>query len=122
MDSALVAQYEPTVLDLQQQVDDEYLPIYGTDKAKAKSLGAHWGATTSLTGIWIGINDVGNSYSERNGTLNAAIFDVYSHLVEEVRFLPSTFPLLSQPQTHEHRFLSSTKSSCFAQFFDPQTL
>ena len=90
VDSSLVAQYLPTVLDLKQQVEDEFLPIYG-NKANAQSLGADWNEGNSLFAIFIGINDVGNSYTEKNQSLNGDIFQVYHTLVEEVYIHVSSF-------------------------------
>jgi len=79
VDSALVAQYLPTVLDLKQQIEEEFLPVYGN-----KTL-VPWTAATSLFAVWIGINDVGNSYQNANATsLRPHIFDVYSTVVDEL--------------------------------------
>jgi len=79
VDSALVAQYLPTVLDLKQQIENEFLPIYGN-----KTL-VPWKAATSLFAIWIGINDVGNSYQNANATsLRGPIFEVYNTVVDEL--------------------------------------
>ncbi|KAI9735806.1 MAG: hypothetical protein M1834_001271 [Cirrosporium novae-zelandiae] len=78
VDSSLVAQYLPTVLDLEQQVDDEFLVYY------TNSTSVNWTASNSLFSIFIGINDVGNSYSSQNSTLNGLIFEAYSHLVDEL--------------------------------------
>ncbi|KAL9623896.1 MAG: hypothetical protein Q9160_001888 [Pyrenula sp. 1 TL-2023] len=77
VDSALVAQYLPTVLDLSQQINDEFLPTYTPQNSTAQ-----WSSSTSLFGIFIGINDVGNSYYAQNTTLNDAIFAEYSSLVD----------------------------------------
>lgn len=48
VDSALVAQIFPTVLDLQQQTEDEFLPIYASKKTVA------WNSYNTLFGIWTG--------------------------------------------------------------------
>jgi len=78
VDSSLVAQYEPTVLDFVQQVNDEFIPTYVEKKTAA------WTSANSLFAAFFGINDVGNSYSQQNATLNADIFKVYSSLVEKL--------------------------------------
>ena len=79
VDSSLVAQYEPTVLDFVQQVNDEFIPVYaGVDN------GVGWTSANSLFAAFFGINDVGNSYSEQNATLNDDIFVVYARLVDQV--------------------------------------
>jgi len=78
VDSDLVAEYLPTVLDFRQQVNTEYIPYYSTKKA------ATWTSADSLFAMFFGINDVGNSYSKQNATLNGLIFNVYSGLVDEL--------------------------------------
>lgn len=79
VDSALVAPYEPTVLSVKNQVQDEYLPTYGSAPASAP-----WKASDSLFAFFIGINDVGNSWWLNNSTLYDDIFAVYSGLLEQV--------------------------------------
>ena len=98
VDSSLVAQDASTVLDLKQQIEDEYLPLYG-NQSSAEELGADWNASNSLFGIFIGINDVGNSYTEQNTSLNGDIFQVYSTLVQEVCSLLGfhTIPAVPSP-------------------------
>ena len=78
VDSDLVAPYLPTVLSVQQQIHDEYEPVY------ANKTIIPWASDNSLFAIFIGINDVGNSYSSQNASLNGIIFDVYSGLVDEL--------------------------------------
>jgi phospholipase/lecithinase/hemolysin len=80
VDSALVKPYLSTVLSLKQQIQDQFIPTYG-DKTKA----AEWTGGDSLFAFWIGINDVGNSYTQSNETsLQDAIFDEYAGLLEQV--------------------------------------
>jgi phospholipase/lecithinase/hemolysin len=84
VNSTLVAPYEPTVISLQQQVQDEFIPAYTGASPAAPSAPA-WTGANSLFAFWIGINDVGNSYYYGTGTtgpLNAKIFAVYSGLVD----------------------------------------
>ncbi|KAF9818645.1 hypothetical protein IEO21_02625 [Rhodonia placenta] len=66
IDAALVAPYLPTVLSIVDQVSQfqEYLA--------SKPAGAEWDSSNSLFAIWIGINDVGNSYGWTNVTSQAA--------------------------------------------------
>ncbi|KAI9750501.1 MAG: hypothetical protein M4579_006451 [Chaenotheca gracillima] len=80
VDSDLVAQYLPTVLDLRQQVNEEFLPYYA---AKDKTVDIPWKSDNSLFSFFFGINDVGNSYSTGiNKTLNDAIFAEYAKQVD----------------------------------------
>jgi len=78
VDSTLVAQYLPTVLDFVQQVNTEFFPYYVEEN------NANWNAGDSLFASFFGINDVGNSYGSKNATLNAAIFEVYTGLLDEL--------------------------------------
>ncbi|TFY83227.1 hypothetical protein EWM64_g783 [Hericium alpestre] len=58
IDASLVAPYEPTVLSLTDQVN-EFLaqPDVGTGTKI-------WNTSNTLFSVWIGINDIGNSYYE----------------------------------------------------------
>lgn len=76
VDSALVAPYLPTVLSVAQQVEDEFFPVYGSSS---------WKADDTIFGVFIGINDVGNSYGRGAAAtkiLNKEIFAVYEGLME----------------------------------------
>ncbi|KAB2572160.1 Lipase GDSL [Lasiodiplodia theobromae] len=79
VDSDLVAPYADTVISLKQQIQDEYLPKYGADGASKV-----WQSDNTLFSVWIGINDVGNSYWSQNSTLIDAIFTEYSGLVDQL--------------------------------------
>lgn len=80
VDSALVAPFEPTVLSLKNQVQDQFVPIYGSHPATAP-----WKDSDSLFAFWIGINDVGNSWWLSNATeLYDQIFTVYDGLLESI--------------------------------------
>ncbi|KAL0261895.1 hypothetical protein SLS55_003328 [Diplodia seriata] len=79
VDSALVAPYADTVLSLKQQVEDEYLPKYGADGTSKV-----WESDNTLFSIWIGVNDVGNSYWSTNTTFMDSIFTEYSGLVDQL--------------------------------------
>jgi len=80
VDSSLVTPFEPTVLSVAEQVLDEFFPSYASSPAIAP-----WTSADTLFSVFIGINDVGNSYFEglpTTTTLNNEIFDVYSGLVQ----------------------------------------
>ncbi|KAL9085800.1 MAG: hypothetical protein Q9165_007432 [Trypethelium subeluteriae] len=76
VDSNLVAPFLPFIPSMKQQIEDRYLPIYGSS--------TKWNASSTLFAIWIGINDVGNSFANKNPTLNPEIFKVYSNLVDQL--------------------------------------
>ncbi len=80
VDSALVAPYLPTVLSVAQQIENEFFPTYGSSPAIAP-----WKGSDTLFGVFIGINDVGNSYGRgaaATKVLNNEIFAVYEGLIE----------------------------------------
>lgn len=79
VDSALVTPYAPTVISMKDQVEKQFVPIYG-----GKPDAAPWSGESSLFAFWIGINDVGNSWWLNNGTLYDAIFTTYASLLEQV--------------------------------------
>jgi len=62
IDAALVTPFEPTVLSIVDQVTQF------NDILAAKPVGAEWSSNNSLFAIWIGINDVGNSFDWTNVT------------------------------------------------------
>ena len=79
VDSALVEPWQPTVLSLVDQVTDLFLPNYGS--------ASFWKPRSTIFGIWIGINDVGNSFwsgAEATEELYAQIFEVYAGLVDDL--------------------------------------
>lgn len=81
VDSALVKPYMPTVLSIKNQVQDEYIPTYGTRSNSS----APWTAADSLHAFFIGINDIGNSWWLDNATmLYDQIFSVYGGLLDQV--------------------------------------
>jgi len=80
IDSSLVAPYLPTVSSVSNQIENEWFPAYAQKPASAP-----WFSNNTLFAIFDGINDVGNSFRESDATsLNAAIFDIYYGLVEEL--------------------------------------
>ncbi|KAF7346805.1 Carbohydrate esterase family 16 protein [Mycena sanguinolenta] len=84
IDANLVVPYLPTVLSLTDQVN-EFLE--GVAKKPAT---APWTSTNALFTIWIGINDIGNSYYESgdrdafSDTLLAAYFALVQKLIKLV--------------------------------------
>ncbi|KAI0839695.1 carbohydrate esterase family 16 protein [Hypoxylon sp. FL0890] len=86
VDSALIRPYLPTVLSVKQQVQDEFIPGYTGDSPIAPSA-PKWTGADSVFAIWIGINDVGNSYDSgagSSGLLYTKVFEVYSGLVDQL--------------------------------------
>jgi phospholipase/lecithinase/hemolysin len=79
VDSALVTPYAPTVISVKDQVQTQYLPIYGSHPQTAP-----WTAESSLFAFFIGINDVGNSWWLNNATLYDAIFSTYAGLLDQI--------------------------------------
>lgn len=76
VDSALVTPYAPTVISMKDQVQTQYLPIYGNSSV--------WNTESSLFAFFIGINDVGNSWWLNNATLYDTIFSEYARLLEQI--------------------------------------
>ncbi|KAI4716052.1 hypothetical protein E4T48_07732 [Aureobasidium sp. EXF-10727] len=79
VDSTLVAPYLPTVLSVKQQVQDEFLPLYASHFSPVP-----WTSDDTLFTIFIGINDIGNSYAAQNASLHPTIFAELSGLVESL--------------------------------------
>jgi hypothetical protein len=81
VDAAFVKPYQPTVLSLKNQIQDEYIPAYGTPA----NTSAPWKASDSLHAFFIGINDVGGSWwLEDVATLYDQIFTLYGSLLDQV--------------------------------------
>jgi len=81
IDSALVTPWQPQVLSLKDQVQSLF-PIARTRAA--------WTSSNSLFLVWIGVNDVGNTYQSHpddTDGFQTTLMDAYFGLVEEVRFL-----------------------------------
>jgi phospholipase/lecithinase/hemolysin len=86
VDSDLVPPYTPSVLSLKYQVQNEFIPAY-TGNSPAAPSAPKWTGADSIFAIWIGINDVGNSYWFEDARLNALyedIFEVYAGLLDEL--------------------------------------
>lgn len=88
VDGDLVAPYQPTVLSVKQQVLDEFVTGYtsnGPRKKPQAPAAPQWRGDDSIFAVWIGINDVGNSFSagaNKTAVLNKRIFQIYSDLVD----------------------------------------
>lgn len=80
VDSALVTPYAPTVISMKEQIQNQYLPTYGSAPASAP-----FSSSDSLFAFFIGINDVGNSWWLSNATtLYDQIFAEYGGLLDQV--------------------------------------
>lgn len=77
--SSLVAPWKPEVLSLADQVADLFIPHYAYNN--------QWTSSDSVFGIFMGINDVGNSYyygPDATAILNKKIFDIYDGVVKQL--------------------------------------
>ncbi|GAP91275.2 putative carbohydrate esterase family 16 protein [Rosellinia necatrix] len=80
--ASLVTPYDPSVKSLKDQVQNEFIPGYTGSSPKAA-----WNGDNSIFAIWIGINDIGNSWyngADATTVLNGKIFAVISSLVEQI--------------------------------------
>jgi hypothetical protein len=69
------------VLSLKNQIQDQYIPAYGTPS----NASTPWTASDSLHAFFIGINDIGNSWWLENATtLYDQIFSVYGGLLDQI--------------------------------------
>ncbi|EIW54084.1 uncharacterized protein TRAVEDRAFT_39742 [Trametes versicolor FP-101664 SS1] len=80
INASLVQPYEPTVLSLIDQVN-QFL-----GGAAKKPANAPWTSANSLFSVWIGINDIGNSYylSGDRDAFSDSLLDSYFGQVEEL--------------------------------------
>ncbi|KAJ3769796.1 hypothetical protein FB446DRAFT_705934 [Lentinula raphanica] len=92
IDSGLVAPFEPTVLSVTDQVN-EFL-----DTAASKPASTPWTSESSLFSIWIGINDLGNSYylSDNRTSFDTTLLNAEFALVQKL-YLKSSFSYSSEP-------------------------
>jgi phospholipase/lecithinase/hemolysin len=80
VDSAIVQPFTSTVKSMKEQVEQEYIPIYGSHPASAP-----WTASNSLFSFWIGINDVDSTFSSGQfDTIRPKIIAAYQALLLEV--------------------------------------
>ncbi|KAF6827475.1 cellulose-binding gdsl lipase acylhydrolase [Colletotrichum plurivorum] len=65
-------------VDVITQIENQFLPYYSAANQT-------WDSSTTLFGFWIGINDIGKSYTEVNSTeLHPLIFEKYEELLEKL--------------------------------------
>ncbi|KAG6812130.1 hypothetical protein H0H92_004244 [Tricholoma furcatifolium] len=76
IDAALVPPYLPTVLSVVDQVS-QFKQILAP-----KPAGAQWNSSNSLFAIWIGINDIGNSFGWSNVTSEPAFYTTLMNRLE----------------------------------------
>ncbi|PSR77583.1 hypothetical protein PHLCEN_2v7773 [Hermanssonia centrifuga] len=98
IDAALVTPFEPTVLSIVDQVS-QFKTILAP-----KPNGAKWSSSNSLFAIWIGINDVGNSFSWTNVTQSGFHRVLMNRLFSQVEILyeggARSFLFLTVPPTN----------------------
>jgi len=113
IDSNLVTPYEPTVLSIVDQVAqfNEFLA--------PKPPGAKWNSDNSLFAIWIGINDVGNSYGGTNVTQVGFHQELMARLFGQVEDLYAkgarAFVFLTVPPTNRAPLLIEAGSTAVSQ-------
>ena len=105
VNASLVKPFRPTVKSLIDQVK-----IFSDSIANKPSY-ASWTAETGLFAVWLGVNDVGNSYSRTNETgLYLQIMDSYfSQLDILYRAGARSFALLSVPRRFSVLTILATK-------------
>jgi len=97
IDAALVPPFLPTVLSVVDQVSQfsEFLA--------SKPAGAEWNSSNSLFAIWIGINDVGNSFPWTNISEPVFYGELMARLASQVEILyeagARSFAFLTVPPT-----------------------
>ncbi|KAJ3826099.1 hypothetical protein F5880DRAFT_1457675, partial [Lentinula raphanica] len=83
IDSGLVAPFEPTVLSVTDQVN-EFLGTAGSPSEPVETTA--WTSENSLFSIWIGINDLGNSYylSDNRTSFDTTLLNAEFALVQKL--------------------------------------
>ncbi|KAI0785774.1 hypothetical protein C8Q75DRAFT_722141 [Abortiporus biennis] len=81
IDASLVAPYEPTVLSLTDQVNQ-----FLNAPVSTKPASAPWTSQNALFSVWIGINDIGNSYyqSGDRDAFSDTLLNAYFALVQKL--------------------------------------
>ena len=94
VDSNLVAPYESTVLSLIDQMQEF------SDSIASKPDYAPWTADNTLAGVWMGVNDVGNSYwlSGEDDLLSEVVTEYFEQLQVLYNAGVRKFVLLSVPR------------------------
>lgn len=118
VDSALVTPYAPTVISMKDQVQTQFLPIYGSHPSTAP-----WTAESSLFAFFIGINDVGNSWWLNNSTLYDVIFSTYSGLLEQIYDTGArNFLFLSVPPVNLSPLITSQADNGYATEYEGKVI
>lgn len=79
IDVTLAKPWKPDVLSLTDQVQKRFVPKYANKPPQAP-----WAPNNTLFAFWQGINDVGNTYWDKNRTTVDKMLAKYTSLVEEV--------------------------------------
>ncbi|KAG0134712.1 GDSL lipase/esterase [Tuber indicum] len=97
INSTLVKPYIPTVLSFAEQVQDLFLP--NLSPKSPTPITPAWEPEDSLFLIWLGVNDIENSYRNVNpGDLHPSLMDEYFRLLEELYCVGArNFLLLNVP-------------------------
>jgi hypothetical protein len=95
-DANLVAPYASTVLSFVDQANE-----FSTSLA-SKPIWAPWTAETALVGVWMGVNDVGNSFWLSNVTdvIDAVVTRYFEQLQVTYNAGVRNFVLLSVPRMY----------------------
>ncbi|KAI0060553.1 hypothetical protein BV25DRAFT_1839600 [Artomyces pyxidatus] len=114
IDSKLVTPYLPTVLSLVDQVN---LYLNEDKVGRGEKI---WRSSKTLFSVWIGINDIGNSYYWTNGSrsaFNDVLMDTYFGLVEKLydtgarNFLFVNVPPVDRSPLHGTQMLAQDTSA-----------
>lgn len=90
IDANLLTPYSPTIVTLTDQVNEF---LNSTAKKPAE---APWTSSNALFSIWIGINDIGNSYykSGDRDAFSDTLLDAYFALVQKLVSKNSSHPII----------------------------
>ncbi|KIK56259.1 carbohydrate esterase family 16 protein [Collybiopsis luxurians FD-317 M1] len=111
IDASLVAPFEPTVLSVTDQVN-QFL-----DTVANKPASTPWTSQNSLFSIWIGINDLGNSYflSDNRTSFDTVLLNAEFALVEKLYDVGArNFLFLNVPPTDRSPLLLSQSTTAQA--------
>ena len=79
IDNAIVPAYSTSIPSVRQQVETMFLTRYAN-----KPVDTPWTGADTLFGIFIGINDLDNSYTKNQATTNTALINEYGILLEKL--------------------------------------
>ncbi|KAF1911125.1 hypothetical protein BDU57DRAFT_462341 [Ampelomyces quisqualis] len=118
VDSTLVPPFLPTVISMKDQVEKQFVPIYGSHPNTAP-----WSSKSSLFAFFIGINDVGNSWWLNNATLYDAIFSTYASLLDQVYATGArNFLLLNVPPVNLSPLITSQPDNGYATEYEGRVI